>query len=215
MATAALAITGLIAPGPAAAFQYPLRPEPRLPGAVTRPPDGIGPGARSTCRPSSQHRPPSSTPRRSTSMPCSSSIPRWPSVPAGRRDEPEESGGQARNRDLLELFDAFRTDPSAVSGDAIDGLVADLEPALRKVKIAQGRPRCVFETSIGLANLSFPHLFASRDFSQLVLMKTRRAIDRGDIDAPFRDIETVLRQVLRPPSAWILDQSDSRDRLDR
>jgi hypothetical protein len=205
IAAVALAITGLIAPSPADAFQAPARPEPRIPGAVTRPPDGIGPGAPFDVAAFFAAPPPELN---AAPLYLDAFFELDPEMavcfPPGDEMNQRKEVAWRRNQDLQALFDAFTTDPAAVSGEAIDGLVAEMEPALRKVKIAQGRPRCVFETGMGFGNPA-PHVLAARWFLRLMVLKTRRSLDRGDVDATLADIEILLRLArdLRPRGSII------------
>jgi hypothetical protein len=198
-------VADLIVSGSTVAFQAPARAEPRLPGAVTRPPEGIGPGAPFDVSAYFAAPPPelNSAPLYLDAL--------FEFEPEMAVCFPQDAEATRRkeiarrcSRSIDALFTEYTKDPASVSGEAIDGLVAELEPASHKVEDAQRRPRCVFETGMDIAAL-MPHTFAARRFSRLVVLKTRRCLDRGDLEAPLHDLEVVLRlsRDLRPRGSMI------------
>jgi hypothetical protein len=118
---------------------------------------------------------------------------------AGAETSKRQRVSERRSKTLETLFFAFVKDPTSTTDNAIDDIVAELEPAVRRVERAQGRPQCVFET--GLATDSpLPHAEAARRVARLVVLKSRRCLDRGNVETPLRDLQMVLRLArdLRP-----------------
>src|SRR5579883_169054 len=118
-----------------------------------------------------------------------------PGAETTRRNEMAER----MKRSIDDLLIAFKKDPASVSGKAIDDLVVDLEPVLRRVEEAQRRPRCQFQT--GLDDSSpLPHAQAAARLARFVVLKSRRCLERGDVDTPLHDVKIVLRLArdLRP-----------------
>jgi hypothetical protein len=204
-ATAAIGITGPIAPGPADAFQATPRPKPRIPGAATRPPDGIGPGAPFDV-PAFFAAPP---PELNAAPLYLDALFEFGPEPAvcfleGAETTQRKQVAERRIRAIDDLFFAFRKDPATVSNQAIEELVAELEPALRKVEDAQRRPRCVFDLPLDTFT-PLPHVEPAQRVARLVAMKTSRCLDRGEVAQPLHDLEVVLRLTrdLRPRGSLI------------
>jgi hypothetical protein len=118
----------------------------------------------------------------------------------------------ARRRQIAErriqpvdkAYQAFVKDPTSISGEAFDRLVADLEEGMRKLEKAQRRPGCVFQT--GLSSSSpLPHAEAARRVARIVVLRTHRNLARGDVEEPLHDLAIVLRLTrdLRPRGPMI------------
>ncbi len=161
-AAGVLAVADLIAPSPADAFQAPPRPEPRLPGAVARPPDGIGPGAPFDVTAFFASPPPDLN---AAPLYIDALFEFGPELAVCFPEDAETARRKAlaerRSQAIDDLFTAYRKDPASASDRAIDDLVAELEPALRQVEAAQRRPRCVFELPLDLL-APLPHAPAAR-----------------------------------------------------
>lgn len=197
--------SAMVVCGPASAFQEPGRPEPRLPGAVTKPPEWVGADAPFDLKAFFAAPPPE---QNAAPLYLDALFEFDPNLaecfPADDETSRRKAVARRRSRAIDDLYLASRTDRTAVSDQAIDDLVAELKPALRKIRIAQGRPRCVFEGSFDLVPL-MPHVGASRRLAQLIVMKVRRDLDRGDVDDSLADIEMILRLArdLRPRGSMV------------
>ena len=88
---------------------------------------------------------------------------------------------------------------ATLPGATIDQLVADLEVGMRKIEEAQRRPKCVFLIGCDTGSL-LPHAQAAREVARLAVLRTRRSLDRGNVETPIHDLATVLRLArdLRP-----------------
>ncbi|HZW30843.1 MAG TPA: hypothetical protein VFF52_09065, partial [Isosphaeraceae bacterium] len=119
--------------------------------------------------------------------------------PEGPERDRRSRAAEDRMRRYLELERALRHDPQGVPAEAIDAVIALYETGFRKLAEAQRRDRCVFETPLGLEEI-LCHAQASRQVARIAMLRTRRAVDRGEYDAAIRDVEVVLRLVrdLRP-----------------
>ncbi len=214
MVRCCVTIASLLTAGQAAAFQatQPVegrpavaRIEPKLPGAVELLPDGLGASA------------PFDVAAFFTSLPAElNAAPLYLDAlfefdagmfvcfPPGSETSRRKQLAERRGRTLDELHSAFTKDPASVSGEAIDRLVAELEAGMLKLEEAQHRPRCMFQT--GLHSMSpLPHAQAARRVARLVTLRTRRSLDRGDLDQPLHDLAIVLRLIrdLRPRGPMI------------
>ncbi len=204
-AVAVLVVTAPFVSGPAGAFQAPARPEPRLPGAATRPPDGIGPGAPFDVAAFFAAPPPELN---AAPLYLDALFAFGPELAVCFPKDAETDRGsrlaERRSRVIDALYSAFRTDSTSVSDQAIDGLISELEPGLRKVEDAQRRPRCVFDLHLDMFG-PVPHAIPARRVAQFVVLKTQRCLDRGDAEQPLHDLEVVLRLVrdLRPRGSLI------------
>ena len=75
---------------------------------------------------------------------------------------------------------------------------------MRKVEDAERRPKCVFQSGIDYA-APVPHAQAVREVARLIMLRTRRNLDRGNVDQPLRDLGVLLRLArdMRPRQASI------------
>ncbi len=191
--------------GPAGAFQAPGRPEPRLPGAVTKPPEWVGADAPFDVKAFFAAPPPE---QNAAPLYLDALFEFGPELavcfPADAETARRRAVVQQRARTLDSLYQTYAEKPDTLDGEAVDRLVAELEPALRRVELAQGRPRCVFESGVDISSL-LPHALASRQAARLVLLKTHRRVARGDVEVPLQDLEIVLRLArdLRPRAGVI------------
>ena len=113
---------------------------------------------RSTSRRSSPRRRPRRTRRRDISKPCSSSARKWKS--ASLRGAIAQSRKQAVEQRLGRFWPVFQSwskDPRPFPPRAIDAVVSEFDTGFRKLDWAQQRPRCVFETGIGVT-ARIPHV---------------------------------------------------------
>ena len=76
---------------------------------------------------------------------------------------------------------------------AIDAILDEYQTGFRKLDMAQLRPRCVFQSGLGITAV-LPHCQAAlHRVGEVTERKVRRELDRGDIDAALRDIARHLR----------------------
>ena len=90
------------------------------------------------------------------------------------------------------LFQALQQDPKSVPAASIDAMVDVYDTGFRKLDWAQKRPRCVFQSGLGVTAV-LPHIQAARQVSRVAQWKVRRELDRGEIDAALRDLARLLR----------------------
>jgi hypothetical protein len=214
MVRCCVAIASLLTAGQAGAFQAtqpvegrpaPARTEPKLPGAVERLPDEIGAGA-----PFDVAAFFAAPPAELNAAPLyldalfEFDAGMFVCFPPDSETSRRKQLAERRSRTLDELHSAFTKDPASVSGEAIDRLVADLEEGMRRLEEAQRRPRCMFQTGLHSMN-PLPHAQAARRVARLVTLRTRRSLDRGDLEQPLHDLAIVLRLIrdLRPRGPMI------------
>jgi hypothetical protein len=167
---------------------------------VTHPPEGIGPGAPFDVAAFFAAPPPELN---AAPLYLDALFELGPEMAACFPDDAETARrkeiAERRKRSFDSLYIAFTKNPTSVSGKAIDDLVAELEPALCKVEEAQRRPRCQFQTGYEYSSL-LPHAETAARLARLLVMKTRRCLDRGDVETPLHDLGIVLRLArdLRP-----------------
>jgi len=81
---------------------------------------------------------------------------------------------------------------SSVSAQELDVALEDLAIGFEKLAAAQRRPRCVFETGLGLGAL-LPHAQAAREVARWIDIKTQRDLERGRWDDAQQNIDSLLR----------------------
>ena len=81
------------------------------------------------------------------------------------------------------VFQSFNKDPGSVAISTIDDVIAEFDAGFRKLDWAQQRPRCVFETGIGVV-APVPHAQVAGNVARVVRLKVRRELDRGELDEP-------------------------------
>ncbi len=168
-------------------------PYPRLPGAVSKPPDWLGAGA------------PFDVAKFFAAPPFDrNAAPLYLDAlfefsndvagcfPDGPETERRSQALKERTTRHRLLQEAFGADPKSVSSQAIDDVIAPYELGFRKLAQAQRRERCAFETGVGITAL-IPHVQATREVARITSLRVRRAVERGDIDGAVRDVEMLLR----------------------
>ncbi len=168
-------------------------PSPSLPGAMTRPPDWLVKNAPFDVAAFLAAPPPedNAAPRYLDALfefnsEVAVCFPEGPDRESRKRAVNERSGR------FFNLNRALRKDPNSVPAAAIDAMVAEYDTGFRKLDWAQQRPRCVFETGLGI-KATLPHLQAFRHVARVAEWKVRRELDRGEIDAALRDLARLLR----------------------
>ncbi len=106
---------------------------------------------------------------------------------------------EARSRTVRErtqlvrpLQDALARDPASVDRVALKSALENFKAGFQKLGQAQRRPRCVFETGLGMLTL-LPHAQAAREVVRVTQLSFLVSLDRGDLAACISDIEGVLR----------------------
>jgi hypothetical protein len=83
-------------------------------------------------------------------------------------------------------------DPAHLDRAAIDALLTAMQPALRKIDLAQARPRCAFAEGMTF-DVTLPHTQVSTRAVRLWALRLVRALDRGELDLAIGDIQRILR----------------------
>jgi hypothetical protein len=86
-----------------------------------------------------------------------------------------------------------------VSPEEIDQAVAGYEDGFAKLARAQARPRCAFETGLGISSL-LPHAQPCRNVANVVRLRNARDLERGEFRRPVDSLAILLRlsRDLRP-----------------
>ena len=79
-----------------------------------------------------------------------------------------------------------------VSAQELDATLEELAPGFQKLDAAQQRPKCVFETGLGIAAV-LPHAHAAREVGRWTEIKTQRDVEGGQWDDAQKNIERLLR----------------------
>jgi hypothetical protein len=99
-----------------------------------------------------------------------------------------------RTKRYRDLSDRFVKNPKSVSEAEIDDLIKSYDTGLRKLALAQRREHCVFEC--GLVSTSiYPHIQAARQVARILAVQCQRSVERRDITAAVRNVNTALRLV--------------------
>jgi hypothetical protein len=168
-------------------------PYPRLPGAVTKAPEGLDANAPFDIKklfpalPSSQNAAP-------LYLDALFEFGAEMSVcfPPGPATERRRQAAADRSKRYLAFYASFAKDPKLVSTAAIDEVIKLYDTGFRKLAEAQRRNRCMFESGLGVAS-PVPHVQASRQVARIAALRAQRAVDRRDLDGAIGEIEPVLR----------------------
>jgi hypothetical protein len=168
-------------------------PYPRLPGAVTRAPEGLDANS-----PFDIKKFFATLPRERNAAPLYlDALFEFASgmavcFPDGPDRERRRQAAADRHQRYLKLHESLRKNPKAVSSSAADEVIKLYDTGFRKLADAQRRGQCVFESGLGVADL-IPHVQEAPQVARIAALRVRRAVERGDFDGAMRDIETVLR----------------------
>ncbi len=126
--------------------------------------------------------------------------------PEGPERESRKQAAEQRSGHFNEIYQALRKDPRSRPATAIDALIDEYDTGFRKLSWAQQRPLCVFHTAIGVTT-QVPHAQVARQVGRVAVMKVRRELERGELDAALRDLERLLRlsRDLLPQGVMITD----------
>lgn len=111
---------------------------------------------------------------------------------------PEQERRQwiSRSRKLYKeqerLDDAWKKDPKSVSAKEVDAWLANYDAGFEKLAAAQQRPKCIFQPGRSLHSL-LPHDQVARQVAWVVEWRTRRDVQRGDLERPLQDLKMLLR----------------------
>ena len=174
---------------------------PRLPGAQTKAPASIG-----TDAPFDVAKFFATVPRDSNAAPLyldalfEFSTELEVCFPEGTERERRSRTTKDRNKRYNDLVQPAYADPkTALDLAAVDEMIKRYDTGFKKLADAQRRERCVFETGFSAATL-LPHAQTSRQVYRVSSLRLQRAVQRGDLAAAIREVETVLRLArdLRP-----------------
>jgi hypothetical protein len=110
---------------------------------------------------------------------------------------PDDQLAALRERVFPRVREFGRVYPSWAAGTPfnpadLDRLVAEYDVGFEKLARAQQRPRCVFETGIGVSAL-LPHAQAARSVAQVARLRNARDLERGEVRRPIETLRTLLR----------------------
>jgi hypothetical protein len=98
---------------------------------------------------------------------------------------------QKRFREFGRLYERWAAG-EAVSPADLDRLAAEFDVGFEKLARAQQRPRCVFETGLGIGAL-LPHTQAVRNAARVARLRNARDLERGEVRRPIETLQTLLR----------------------
>ncbi len=126
--------------------------------------------------------------------------------PEGPERERRKQAVEQRSGRFNGIYQALRKDPRSQPATVIDALIDEYDTGFRKLSWAQQRPMCVFHTAIGVT-AQVPHVQAARQVGRVAVLKVRRELERGELDAALRDLERLLRlsRDLLPQGIMITD----------
>jgi len=134
---------------------------PSLPGAVTQPPDWIGNTAPFDVAAFFDGPPPE---QNAAPFYLNALFEFGSAVaicfPEGPERDRQTQAVDVRWKRYNAIHEALRKDPKSVSSETVDALLAEYDDGFRKVAFAQGHPRCVFQTGLGVTAV-LPHLDAA------------------------------------------------------
>jgi RNA polymerase sigma factor (sigma-70 family) len=109
-----------------------------------------------------------------------------------------------RSKELFAVYRALANDRKAEPAAAIDRVLDEYDRGFRKLDWAQQRPKCVFQTGVGIV-AHLPHAQVAGQVARIVAVKAGREVDRGEFDAALRDLKRLLRlsRDLRPRGEMI------------
>ncbi|QEH36232.1 hypothetical protein OJF2_47920 [Aquisphaera giovannonii] len=168
---------------------------PRLPGAVTRPPEWLGPeapfdvAAYFKAPPDDQNAAPLYLDALFEFGPEMAVC--FPEGPVRAR---RERTAKERMRRYAEVAKSLERGPDAVPPREMNAFLALYDEGLAKLARAQERPRCVFQAGIGM-NALLPHLQDARNAGRVLLWKARRLMEQGSVPGALQQASRVLRLV--------------------
>lgn len=115
-----------------------------------------------------------------------------------------ELAAQSHKARIMDLHRRWESDRNAVTDGQIAPMLSSLLTGFKKIETAQTRPECVFETGRSISAIA-PHASAARIFLKAAVLKTDHELNRSDVDAAIRNVDTVLRlsRDLRPQGPMV------------
>ncbi len=174
---------------------------PRVPGAVTKAPAGVGADA-----PFDVNAFFKAVPREKNAAPLyldalfEFAADVEVCFPAGPERDRRTQAARDRAKQYADLVQTVGADSKLeLDASAVDALIKLHDVGYRKLAGAQRLNQCVFETGFDIATL-LPHAQVAREVCRISILKVQRAVQRGDIAAAIYEIELVLRLAkdLRP-----------------
>ncbi len=111
---------------------------------------------------------------------------------AGPEREKRLRAVQERWQKLSPMLQALRKDPTSVTGEMIDAVLAPFDEGFRKLAQAQEPPRCVFQTGLGVTAL-YPHLDGISSFRTVAVLRIRREREQGNLNRCLHELGRLLR----------------------
>ncbi len=90
------------------------------------------------------------------------------------------------------LEEAWEKDPKSVDPAAVDAWLPNFDVGFEKLAAAQQRPKCMFQPGYSPHSL-VPHNQAARGVYRIVAWRTRRDLERGDLERPLQDLKMLFR----------------------
>ncbi len=112
--------------------------------------------------------------------------------PEGSERERRRLAALDRSKRYFDFVQSLSNNRSAAAPDAVCEIIKLYNVGFRKLAEAQRRDQCVFETGLSFTAL-LPHAQVARQVARIADLRVERAVQRGDLDAAIRDVETVLR----------------------
>ena len=182
-------------------------PSPRLPGAVTEPPAWLIQDAPFDVAAFFAVPPPeeNAAPRYLEAL-FEFGVEVAVCFPEGPERESRKQAVEQRSRRFAEVLQASWKAPHSVPAARIDAVLGEYDAGFRKLDWAQQRPRCVFQTAIGVT-AQVPHAQVARQVARVAALKIRRELERDEFDAALRDLARLLRfsRDLLPQAVIITD----------
>jgi hypothetical protein len=97
-----------------------------------------------------------------------------------------------RTKEHWRIEDAWEKDPISVDAAAVDAWLPTYDVGFEKLAAAQQRPKCMFQPGRSFHSI-WPHTQAARGVARIVVWRTRRDIERGDVERPIQDLKMLLR----------------------
>ncbi len=112
--------------------------------------------------------------------------------PEGPDRESRQRAAERRSVRLSPVYQSWTKDPRSVTAETMDAVLDAYDTGFRKLDWAQQRPRCVFQTGLGVT-ARVPHAHAANAVARVAALKVRRELERGEFDAVLRDLARLQR----------------------
>jgi hypothetical protein len=115
----------------------------------------------------------------------------YPNLPFEEKKRLWDSWRPRRN-EQTRLEETWEQDPKSVDGKAVDAWLANFDVGFQKLAAAQQRPKCMFQPGRSMHSL-WPHTQSCRQVARVIAWRSRRDLERGDLERPIQDIQTLRR----------------------